>query len=130
VFSSFAFAVPVRRNDIGFVRNGIESNYAAHPGFIVGVLLGLLGLKLTRWERAARALYYTPNRWLVLLITLAVGARLLYGFWRIWHAWRTTGPDASWLTTAGIPGSMGVGAVVVAYYLTYFAGVRWRLGKL
>lgn len=99
-------------------------------GFIVGVLLGLLGLKLTRWEAAARTLYYTPNRWLVLLITLTVGARLLYGFWRIWHAWRTTGPDASWLTTAGIPGSMGVGALVVAYYLTYFAGVRWHLRKL
>jgi hypothetical protein len=99
-------------------------------GFIVGVLLGLLGLKLTRWESAPRALYYTPNRWLVLLITLAVGARLLYGFWRIWHAWRTTGPDSSWLTTAGISGSMGVGALVLAYYLTYFAGVRWRLRKL
>ena len=96
-------------------------------GFIVGVLLGLLGLKLTRWEPTARGLYYQPNRWLVLLITLAVTARLLYGFWRIWHAWQTTGHDASWLASAGIPGSMGVGALVLSYYLTYFVGVRWRL---
>jgi hypothetical protein len=96
-------------------------------GFIAGVLLGLLGLKLTHWEPTARSLYYKPNRWLVLFITLAVAARLLYGLWRIWHAWRTTGPDASWLANAGIPGSMGVGALVLAYYLTYFAGVRWRL---
>jgi hypothetical protein len=96
-------------------------------GFIVGVLLGLFGLKLTRWEPTPRALYYKPNRWLVLLITLAVAVRLLYGFWRIWHAWRTTGPDASWLARAGIPGSMGVGALVLGYYFTYFAGVRWRL---
>lgn len=96
-------------------------------GFIVGVLLGLLGLKLTRWESTARGLYYEPNRWLVLLITLAVAARLLYGFWRVWHAWHATGPDASWLTTAGIPGSIGVGALVLAYYFSYFAGVRWRL---
>jgi hypothetical protein len=98
-------------------------------GFIAGVLFGLLGLKLTHWEPTARALYYKPNRWLVLLITLAVAARLLYGFWRIWHAWRTTGPDSSWLASAGIPGSMGVGALVPGYYLTYFAGVRWRIGK-
>ncbi|MDP9098419.1 MAG: hypothetical protein M3N48_05420 [Verrucomicrobiota bacterium] len=96
-------------------------------GFVAGVLLGLFGLWLTRWEPTYRALYYTPNRWLVLLLTLAVGARLLYGLWRIWHAWRVTGPDASWLASAGVPGSMAVGAVVVGYYLVYFTGVRWRL---
>jgi hypothetical protein len=96
-------------------------------GFAAGVLLGLLGVKLIRWEQTSRALYYTPNRWLVLLLTLAVAARLLYGFWRIWHAWRTTGPDSSWLASAGIPGSMAVGALVLGYYFTYFAGVRWRL---
>ena len=96
-------------------------------GFITGVLLGLLGLRLTRWETTSRALYYTPSRALVLLITLAVSARLLYGLWRIWHAWRTTGADDSWLASAGIPGSMAVGALVIGYYFTYFAGVRLRL---
>jgi hypothetical protein len=96
-------------------------------GFISGVLLGLLGLTLTVWERKGRALYYKPNRWLVLVVTLAVAARLLYGFWRIWHAWRTPDHDSSWLATAGIPGSMAVGALVLGYYFTYFAGVRWKL---
>src|ERR1044072_4855341 len=96
-------------------------------GFITGVLLGLLGLRLTRWETTSRALYYTPSRALVLLITLAVSARLLYGLWRIWHAWRTTGADDSWLASAGIPGAMAVGALVIGYSFTYFAGVRLRL---
>jgi hypothetical protein len=98
-------------------------------GLIAGVLLGLLGLKVTRWEPTTRALYYTPNRWLVLLITIAVTTRLLFGLWRIWHVWRTTGHDASWLASAGIPGSMAVGALVLGYYLTYFVGVRWRLAR-
>ena len=98
-------------------------------GLIAGVLLGMLGLKVTRWELTARALYYTPNRWLVLLITIAVTTRLLFGLWRIWHAWRTTGHDGSWLASAGIPGSMAVGALVLGYYLTYFAGIRWRIGN-
>jgi hypothetical protein len=98
-------------------------------GFLAGVLLGLLGLKLTRWEPTARALYYTPSRSLVFLITLAVSMRLLYGLWRIWHVWRTSGADHSWLASAGIAGSMGVGALVIGYYLTYFAGVRWRLAS-
>ena len=96
-------------------------------GFVAGALLGLFGLWLTRWESAARALYYKPNRWLVLLLTLAVAARLLYGFWRIWHAWRAAPSDGSWLASAGVAGSMAVGAVVVGYYLAYFAGVRWKL---
>ena len=96
-------------------------------GMLTGCLLGLLGLAATRWEKTPGAIYYTPNRWLVLLVTLAVAARMVYGLWRIWHAWRTTGADTSWLAAAGIPGSMAVGALVVGYYLTYFAGVRWRL---
>ena|SRR5436190_13391460 len=96
-------------------------------GMLSGCLLGLLGLALTRWERTATVIYYTPNRWLVLLVTLAVAARMVYGVWRIWHAWHTTGHDTSWLAAAGIPGSMSVGALVLGYYLSYFAGVRWRM---
>jgi hypothetical protein len=96
-------------------------------GLISGALLGLLGLILTRWEPTPRMLYYKPNRWLVLVITFAVAARMLYGLWRIWHAWRTSGPDASWLAAAGIPGSMAVGALVIGYYLSYFAGIVWRI---
>jgi hypothetical protein len=96
-------------------------------GLLAGSLLGLLGLALTRWEITPRGLHYTPNRWLVLLVTLAVVTRLLYGLWRIWYAWRAAGADHSWLAAAGVGGSMAVGAVVVGYYLTYFAGVLLRL---
>lgn len=96
-------------------------------GFASGCLLGLLGLALTRWEPSPQGLYFTPNRGLVLFLTLAVTARLLYGLWRIWHAWRSSGPNDSWLEAAGIAGSMAVGAIVIGYYLTYSAGVRWRL---
>jgi hypothetical protein len=96
-------------------------------GLVAGSLLGFLGLALTRWEMTPRGLHYTPNRWLVLLVTLAVVTRLLYGLWRIWHAWRAASSDGSWLASAGVAGSMAVGAVVVGYYLVYFAGVRWKL---
>jgi hypothetical protein len=96
-------------------------------GLTGGCLIGLLGLALTRWERTPQALYYTPNRWLVLLLTFAVTTRLLYGLWRIWHTWRAAGPDDSWLAAAGISGSIAVGATVLGYYLTYSAVVRWRL---
>ena len=98
-------------------------------GLLGGGLLGLLGLALTRWEQTPRALYYTPNRWLILLITVAVAARLLYGVWRIFHGWRTSGSDPSWLERAGIAGSLALGAILIGYYVTYAAGVRWRLKR-
>jgi len=60
----------------------------------------------------------------VLLVTLVVAARVLYGVWRSWHAW-TAGLDA-W-SAFGLAQSMAAGAVVLGYYLTYWLGVRHRL---
>lgn len=106
-------------------------------GMAAGCLLGLLGLWLSRWEAMPRSLHYTPNRWLVLAITLVVTSRVLYGFWRAWHAWRSTPDDASWLAAAGVAGSLAAGAVVLGYYLAYWTGLwlqvrrhrrRWTAG--
>ena len=94
-------------------------------GLGVGCGLGLLGLVLTRWEATAQTLHYTPNAVLVLLVTLVVTARVLYGFWRSWHAW--SAGLQSWGAAFGIAQSMGAGGVVLGYYLTYWLGVRHRL---
>jgi hypothetical protein len=96
-------------------------------GLAAGVLLGLLGVWASRWEATPRSLHYTPNRWLVLAVMLVVAARLLYGFWRAWHAWWLAGDDASWLATAGVAGSLAAGAVVLGYYLAYWTGVWVRI---
>jgi hypothetical protein len=98
-------------------------------GLLSGGLLGLLGLALTRWEPTPRALHYTPNRWLVLGITLVVSARLLYGFWRGWQNWNAAFRGAEWLAASGAAGSFAAGAVVLGYYLVYWAGVRRRFAK-
>lgn len=98
-------------------------------GLAVGCVLGFIGLWLTRWEPAPGSLHYTPNRWLVLGITLVVTARLIYGFWRGLHTWRAGVEGASWFGAAGIAGSMAAGAVVLGYYLTYWVGVRRRLKR-
>jgi len=97
----------------------------ALAGLAGGCLLGLLGLWLSRWEETPRSLHYTPSRMLALAITLVVTARLIYGFWRSWHAWHSTPGDASWLAASGAAGSLAAGALVLGYYLTYWAGV-WR----
>jgi hypothetical protein len=98
-------------------------------GLAIGCVLGLLGLVLTRWERGPRAVYYTPNRWLVLAITLVVTARIGYGFWRSWHAWRAAYEHTYVIAASGVAGSLAAGAVVLGYYLIYWAGVRRRIRR-
>lgn len=98
-------------------------------GLLGGAVLGLIGIALTRWEETGRALHYTPNRWLVLMITVVVVTRLLYGFWRGWHAWHAAGRETSWLVASGAASSLAIGALVLSYYLTYSAGVCWRLRR-
>ena len=98
-------------------------------GLLVGCALGIVGLWLTRWEPALDALHYTPNRLLVLGITLLVTVRVLYGFWRGWESWRAGLEGGSWYVAAGVAGSMAAGAVVLGYYLAYWIGVRRRIKR-
>lgn len=95
-------------------------------GLAIGGVLGVAGLWLTRWEHGRDALHYTPNRLLVLTVTLVVTARIAYGMWRAVHAWRTGIADETWWGVSGIAGSMAAGAVVLGYYLVYWSGVRRR----
>jgi hypothetical protein len=94
-----------------------------------GCLLGLVGLALTRWEAARTSLHFTPNRWLVLGITLVVAARLAFGFWRSWQAWPAANDYGAWAAESGAAGSLAAGAVALGYYLTYWIGVRRRLRR-
>src|SRR5213592_2594254 len=51
-------------------------------GMAFGGILGLLGLAMTRWESQREGLFYTPSRWLALIVTLTIAARFVYGWWR------------------------------------------------
>jgi hypothetical protein len=98
-------------------------------GLVAGCVLGLAGLALTRWEGTSQSLHYTPNRWLVLSITLIVTGRVLYGFWRSWQAWGAGLDYTAWVASSGVAGSMGAAAVVLGHYLIYWLGVRRRLKR-
>lgn len=98
-------------------------------GLAAGCVLGLLGTALTRWEYTGGRVQYTPNRWLVLTVTLLVTARVLYGFWRSWGAWRASVESAAWVAASGVAGSMSAGAVVLGYYLIFWVGVRGRVRR-
>ena len=49
--------------------------------------------------------------------------------WRSWHAWHARVDDTSWLAASGAAGSLAAGAVVLGYYVAYWIGLRWRIGR-
>lgn len=101
----------------------------AAAGVGIGVVLGGIGLLLTRWEATPRSLHYTPNRWLVLGVTLVVAARVVYGFYRSLLAARAGIEGAGLVSAFGVPESMAAGGIVIGYYLAYGAGLRWRITR-
>jgi hypothetical protein len=97
-------------------------------GMAIGGVLGLLGLMVTRWESHAKGLFYTPSRWLALLIMLAIVARLVYGWWYAVH--RGAPDNQHWfLSASGTQLSVAVAAGLIGYYLVYAIGVRIRIAR-
>lgn len=101
----------------------------AAAGLVVGLALGIIGVGLTRWEATPRSLHYTPNRWLVLVITLLVSARVIYGLWRSWSVFHAGINGTSAVAAFGVAEALGAAAIVIGYYLAYSAGLRRRIRR-
>jgi hypothetical protein len=94
-------------------------------GLVVGVALGIFGLRLTRFENTTEGLFYTPSAHLGIALSTLLACRIVYRF-----------------VAGGIPGAgsgqagpppltpltlLLVGALA-GYYATYAAGLlRWSL---
>ena len=92
-----------------------------------GGIVGFLGLAMTRWESQGEGLFYTPSRWLALLVTLAIAARFTYGWWRATHSSSAPGEQHWLMTASGTELSLAVAAGLIAYYLVYSIGVRLQI---
>ena len=69
---------------------------------LAGMAIG--GAWLARFDgdpmgKLSEGFFYTPSRWLALLIMLAIAARLVYGWW---HAVHHGAPDKSTLVFVGV----------------------------
>jgi hypothetical protein len=100
-------------------------------GMSCGGILGLLGLALTRWEKRSEGLFYTPSRWLALVVILVIAARFAYGWWHAAHSGANSVPgNEHWSTTAsGTQLSLAVAAGLISYYLVYSIGVRLQITR-
>lgn len=102
--------------------------FHALPGLGAGVVLGIVGLWITRFESTPQGLYYTPPAALVLVLSLVVAARVGLGLWQLlrrWHAVDAVPPGP----LADHASLFAVGGLLLGYYLAYAWGLKRRLGK-
>lgn len=94
---------------------------AISGGVLVGAMLGFVGMRLTRFETRADGVYYTPNVYLGVALSLLVLARVVYRMSMLWsqgaaQAAHPGPPQFSPLTFALV-------AVLIGYYLVYCIGI-------
>ena len=100
----------------------------AGVGLLVGILLALASLGITRFEHVGGEVWYTPNRWLVLGLTVVVAARLVAGFWLAWQrAFGSAEAHVAAIWQAG--GLLAVGGLLLGYYLAYTWGLRVKVRR-
>jgi hypothetical protein len=97
-------------------------------GLLAGMLLGIISLWLTRFEREGNTLWYTPNRWLMLALTIVVAARILAGLWVGWRHLASDAPNAitAWLDAGAWA---AIGGLFLGYGVAYLWGLRARLPR-
>ena len=96
-------------------------------GLLLGIGAGVAGVWLTRFERDAKGVIYTPNRWLVLGLTSIVALRVLAGLWITWRHVAGDGVSGAleqWLDAGAWT---GVAGLLLGYALAYTWGLRARL---
>lgn len=110
----------------GFVVDGAVTHALA--GLAAGGGLGLVGLWCTRFEINPVAMFYTPNRWLVLGLTVLVAAKLALTLWQA--AARLSGatvPLEELGVLGGTAGLFAAGGLLVGYHLAYAWLLRARV---
>jgi hypothetical protein len=100
----------------------------ALAGWGIGLVTGFAGLWLTRFEATPQGLFYTPNAWLILLLTLLVTARIAMGFVEMWRYWQ--GKQAlAMIPVLDHASLFAVAGLLIGYYLIYTWGLRRRLPR-
>lgn len=115
---------------------GVTQLFVAHAfvyaalGVLAGLATGGLGWALTRVEHRPGAVWYTPNRWLVLALTLVVVARVIAGIWQAWERWQgNVELLAAWGPLGEPAGLFAVAGLVLGYHAAYAVLLQWRLGR-
>jgi hypothetical protein len=93
-------------------------------GAAIGAVLGLVGLRLTRFERSADGSDgYIPNPWIGGLLTVLLIARLAWRFVVLMPQLGSASVGASAPAIGNSPLTLLVFGLLIGYYVTYFSGL-------
>ncbi|WP_426701256.1 DUF1453 domain-containing protein [Rhodanobacter sp. Col0626] len=96
-------------------------------GVLIGGALGLLGLRLTRFEvDPVKGDCYVPNPWIGALLTVLLLGRLAWRLMAIWPQLQHAPNAAAGMQPMGYtssPLTMLVIGLLVGYYIVYFSGL-------
>jgi heme A synthase len=96
-------------------------------GVLAGVALGVVGLRLTRFEKTEEGWFYTPNAHIGIALSALLVGRLAYRFIVVGPLLAAPARDAS-QSLARSPLTLLIVGTLLAYYAAYSAGLlRWRL---
>ena len=100
---------------------------AAGGGIGVGVVLGIVGLRLTTFETTEGQRYYVPNGWIGIAVSALFLGRLaarLFTMPERMAAARAGGPAVDAMQRS--PLTLALFCLLAGYYASYYAGVLWR----
>ncbi len=96
-------------------------------GVVAGVLLGLYGLRLTRFDATPEGLFYTPNAHLGVALSLLLIARIGYRAVQIYLQHGTAPPGDPAATMMQSPLTLAIFGTLAGYYVAYAIGLlRWK----
>jgi hypothetical protein len=103
----------------------LQSPLALAGGVMVGVCLGVYGLRKTRFEKTPQGLFYTPNAHLGVALSALLLGRIIYRLIEVYGAsGSTAGPPINSATT---PLTLLIFGTLAGYYFTYAVGLlRWQ----
>ena len=95
-------------------------------GAALGAGIGVVGLRMTRYEVTDEGLFYTPNTAIGIALALLFVGRLIYRFGTLYFASGTIDPSA-FESFGKSPLTLLVFGVLAGYYIAYSIGiVLWR----
>ena len=100
-------------------------------GLLVGAVLGIYGLHLTRFDDTPQGLTYTPNRYIGFVLSALLLGRIAYRFAILASVRGQAMQDPNAMATLQrSPLTFAVVGVLIGYYLSYYGGLLWRTRQM
>ena len=100
-------------------------------GLLVGAVVGVYGLHLTRFDDTPQGPTYTPNRYVGFALSALLLGRLAYRFAILASVRAQAMPDPNAMATMQrSPLTFAIVGVLVGYYLSYYGGLLWRTRQM